>query len=112
MKQAIVLRKDLKMGTGKLVAQGCHASLAAAMKVDRETREEWMSEGMKKVVLKVSSEKELRELQMNSKKEKVQSELIRDAGLTQIDPGTATALGIGPAEDSKIDAITGKLKLR
>jgi PTH2 family peptidyl-tRNA hydrolase len=111
MKQAIILRKDLKMGAGKLVAQGCHASLAASMKVDHDTREEWMSEGMKKVVLKVSSERELRELQMEAKKEKIQSELIRDAGLTQVDPGTATALGIGPAEDSKIDSITGKLKL-
>ena len=31
MKQVIVLRADLKLGKGKLVAQGAHASLAYAI---------------------------------------------------------------------------------
>jgi PTH2 family peptidyl-tRNA hydrolase len=66
---------------------------------------------MKKIILKASSEKELMNLFKSAKKEKLPSELIYDAGLTQIEPGTLTALGIGPAEDSKVDKITGKLKL-
>jgi PTH2 family peptidyl-tRNA hydrolase len=66
---------------------------------------------MKKVILKVSEEKDLIELHKKAKKEKLPCQLIEDMGLTQIEPGSMTALGIGPAEDRKIDKITGKLKL-
>jgi peptidyl-tRNA hydrolase, PTH2 family len=111
MKQAILLRSDLKMGKGKLCSQACHASLAAFLKSDDKVRDRWLREGMKKVVLKVASEKELREFYREAKKEKLPCELISDAGLTQLEEGTVTSLGIGPESDSKIDKITGKLKL-
>lgn len=111
MKQAILIRTDLKMGKGKLCSQCCHASIAAFLKTDKKTRDEWIDRGMKKVVLKVSGEKELKEFAKQAKKEKLSSALISDAGLTQVESGTITALGIGPAEDKKIDKITGKLKL-
>jgi len=111
MKQAIIIRTDLKMGKGKIASQCAHASIAAFLKSKVKEREEWIKEGMKKVILKVSSEKELMNLFNSAKKEKLTSEIIYDAGLTQIEPGSVTALGIGPADDKKIDKITGKLKL-
>jgi PTH2 family peptidyl-tRNA hydrolase len=37
--------------------------------------------------------------------------LVKDAGLTQLTPGTTTALGIGPTLSKSIDKITGDLKL-
>jgi peptidyl-tRNA hydrolase, PTH2 family len=111
MKQVIIIRSDLKMGKGKIASQSSHASVASLMKSGKEDREEWMREGMKKVVLKVSSEKELMDIVKLVRKEKLPHEIIADAGLTQVDPGTITALGIGPVEDEKVDKITGKLKL-
>ena len=111
MKQVIILRKDLKMSVGKQISQACHASIASFLKSDKRIRERWINEGMKKIVLKVSSEKEIKEFYKLAKKEKLPCELINDAGLTQIKPGTITALGIGPEEDKKINKITGKLKL-
>jgi PTH2 family peptidyl-tRNA hydrolase len=36
---------------------------------------------------------------------------IRDAGRTEVDPGTMTVMAIGPAPASKVDAVTGKLRL-
>ena len=111
LKQTIVIRTDLKMGKGKIGSQCAHASLAAFLKAKKEDRERWIKEGMKKVVLKVSSEKELVDLCRLAKKEKIPCELISDAGLTQIKPGSVTALGIGPADNEKINKITGKLKL-
>ena len=62
-------------------------------------------------MLKVKSLKELKLLYRKAKRLKLPCALIRDAGLTQVKPGTITCLGIGPAEDKKIDKITGKLKL-
>ncbi len=111
MKQVIVVRTDLKLGKGKLAAQVAHASIASFLKAGFFTKRKWLSEGMKKVVLKVGSEKELLKLYEKAKKKHLPCALIRDAGLTQLKPGTVTALGIGPAEEEKIDEITGKLKL-
>lgn len=111
MKQVLIIRTDLKMDKGKIAAQVAHASIAAFLKVGQDNQESWIAEGMKKVVLKVASEKELLKLRAAAKKEKLPNELIVDRGLTQLEPGTVTALGIGPAADSKIDRITGKLKL-
>jgi PTH2 family peptidyl-tRNA hydrolase len=110
-KQAIIIRDDLKMGKGKLCSQSCHASIASFLKSSKVDRGKWIKEGMKKVVLKISGEKELINLYESAKKDKLPCELIIDAGLTQIKPGTLTALGIGPSDDKKIDKITGKLKL-
>jgi PTH2 family peptidyl-tRNA hydrolase len=111
MKQAIIIRKDLKMSRGKQISQACHASVAAFLKAKKSDKEKWINGGMKKVVLKVSGLKELKNIHKLAKKEKLPCELIKDRGLTQIKPGSTTALGIGPASDKKIDKITGKLKL-
>ncbi|MEM5778280.1 MAG: peptidyl-tRNA hydrolase Pth2 [Candidatus Aenigmatarchaeota archaeon] len=111
MKQVILVRSDLKLEKGKLCSQVAHASLASFLKSSKGNKEKWLREGMKKIVLKVLNEKELIEFYNKAKKEKLPCELIIDAGLTQVKPGTITALGIGPAEDKKIDKLTGKLKL-
>ncbi len=110
-KQVIILRKDLKLGVGKLVAQALHASIGSIKKVDKKTVEEWENEGSKKIVLKVKDLKEIREIYKKIKASKLPSFLVRDAGLTQLKKGTVTALGIGPVKEKDVDRITGKLKL-
>ena len=37
--------------------------------------------------------------------------VVRDAGLTEIPPGTVTCIGIGPAKNETVDRVTGKLSL-
>ena len=113
IKQAIVIRTDLGMGRGKLAAQACHASLEAYKKVKNshpEIVEEWENSGNQKVVLKVSSFEELVQLFESAKRE-IPSVLIRDAGRTQIESNTATCIGLGPWNESKLNKFTGKLKL-
>ncbi len=114
MKQAIVVRSDLKMGKGKLAAQVAHASLASAeeaMSRKGAWFDDWKGGGQAKIVLKVRSEEELRELLRKAKSAKLPTALVQDRGLTQLEPGTVTCLGIGPGPEDQIDRITGKLKL-
>lgn len=114
MKQVIVARTDLKMGKGKLAAQVAHASLSAAeeaMARRREWFEQWKADGQKKVVVKVGSEAELDEVFRKARSTRLPAAIINDRGLTQLEPGTATCVGIGPCPDEQVDAITGRLKL-
>lgn len=111
MKQAIIIRRDLKLGPGKAAAQACHAAIESFLKTRAGDRDAWLSEGEKKVVLRAENEEELRTLLRKCGERKVPAALIRDAGLTQIPSGTVTALGIGPAEDSVIDSLVGGMKL-
>jgi PTH2 family peptidyl-tRNA hydrolase len=113
-KQTIVVRADLQMGKGKLAAQSSHASLSAYKKVSKtnpEIARAWEDEGQKKVVLKVNSESELLEFFNKAKAKGIPCELIRDAGHTQLEPGTLTCLSAGPWKESELDAVFGKLKL-
>lgn len=112
-KQVILVRVDLKMSTGKKCAQACHASVSASDLARVKTKNEWKrwkNSGQKKVILKVNGEK-MEEMYQKVAKNKIPCFLVKDAGLTQLDPGTMTALGIGPALSTEIDKITGDLQL-
>ncbi|WP_255152564.1 peptidyl-tRNA hydrolase Pth2 [Halorarius halobius] len=111
MKQAIVVRTDLGMGDGKLAAQVAHASLKAYENAGPDAQQGWKQGGQKKVVLKASGEAELQELADEARRERLPNALIRDAGHTQLDPGTVTALAVGPAEENLVDRVTGELSL-
>ena len=105
MKQAIVMRTDLKMGKGKIAAQACHACLESYKKADKRKIREW------ELFLKVSSEEELLKLYYIIKESGLPCSLITDAGHTQIEPSTKTCLCVGPGSDEEIDKLTGHLKL-
>lgn len=111
MKQVILVRKDLKMPAGKLAAQVAHASVEATFKSDKKNLDEWLEEGMKKVVLKVEDEKELIKYFKLAKENKLVAVLIKDAGKTVFKKPTNTCVAIGPDDEGKIDKVTGKLKM-
>jgi PTH2 family peptidyl-tRNA hydrolase len=111
MKQAIVARTDVGMGEGKLAAQVAHASLMAYEDADRQAQSEWKGQGQKKVVLEAAGEDVLFRLADDAERKGLPNAIVRDAGHTQLDPGTVTALAVGPAADDRIDAVTGDLSL-
>lgn len=113
-KQVIVARADLKMSPGKLAVQVAHGAIAAAEKTREKNRdwlEEWLREGQKKVLVRVNDERELLTLHKKAKDAGLVGELIQDAGLTELPPGTTTVLAIGPAPNEVIDKLTGNLPL-
>lgn len=114
MKQCIVIRTDLKMSVGKTCVQIAHAAVEASEKARKEKPEwylEWISEGQKKIALAVENLEKLLELEEKAKKLGIPVALIADMGLTELPPGTVTALGIGPGPDDIIDKVTGNLPL-
>lgn len=113
-KQVIVVRTDLEMSPGKIAVQVAHGSLAAAERARREKQEwfrAWLRERQKKVVVKVPSDSRLYQLYDQAKELEVPSELIQDAGLTELPPGTTTVLAVGPAPNEIVDKLTGDLPL-
>ena len=72
---------------------------------------QWETLGQAKVALKVDSEEDMLMLQAQAVSLGLCARVIHDAGRTQIASGSATVLGIGPAPKSKIDEVTGHLKL-
>lgn len=111
MKQAIVARTDIGMGQGKLAAQVAHASLSAYEDADERARSRWKGGGQKKVVLKADGEQELFELAERARAQGVPNAIIRDAGHTELEPGTVTTLAVGPASEDAVDRVTGHLSL-
>jgi PTH2 family peptidyl-tRNA hydrolase len=113
-KQVIAVRTDLDMSRGKIAVQVAHGAVSAAERA-RITRQDiwkaWMNEGQKKVAVKVASETDLLELRRLAIVHRLPNALIRDAGMTELPPGTITVVGIGPALADDIDKVTGNLKL-
>ncbi len=114
LKQVIIVRKDLKLPKGKLCIQVAHASLSAYLETlekNPEWAKRWLESGQKKILVKVNNLKELFERMKMALELGIPVFLVRDAGLTVLDPGTITCLGIGPGPSHIIDKVTGDLKL-
>jgi len=113
-KQVIVVRQDLKLPCGKLAVQVAHASLAAAFTVKKKNPslfEKWFNEGGKKVVVKIQDLNSLLALKKRCEEAGLITFLVRDAGKTVVNPGTVTALAIGPDRAEHLDPFTSELKL-
>ncbi len=102
------------MSRGKIAVQVAHGSVSSAEQTrvhQQDVWKAWLREGQKKVAVKVGSEEELLELRRQAISHSLYHALIRDAGMTELPPGTITVLGIGPAKTENIDEVTGGLKL-
>ena len=110
----VVVRTDLKLSQGKLAVQVAHAATTCAITAKRENPKyfkRWFNEGQKKVVVKVRGKEELLELKQVARAKGLIAHTISDAGLTEVPSGTMTCLGVGPAPNNLVDAITGNLPL-
>lgn len=124
-KQVIVMRKDLGMRKGKMIAQGAHASLKVLLQagtLDEERAQltvptwpalaAWLSGRFTKVCVGVDSEAALDAVVETARAAGVPCALIVDAGQTEFrGVPTKTCCAVGPAWTEEVDAITGGLGL-
>lgn len=111
MKQVIVVNQSLKLPKGKLAAQVAHGSLSAFLAASPAGQRTWLAEGMPKVVLGAPNAGALLHLNQQAQERGLPAGLVEDAGRTVVPAGALTCLGIGPAPDDEIDALTSSLKL-
>jgi len=127
-KQVIIIRKDLNMRKGKMVAQGAHASMKVLLDhihnvkktanqvaeyifEPTEAMSEWLNGNFTKICVSIDSKDELLEIYVSALIADLPCSLILDSGKTEFKEPTYTAIAIGPAENEKIDKLTGHLKL-
>lgn len=104
------MRKDLKCRKGKLIAQGGHAVCSSVVRRDK-LLEKWLDQGQKKIVVGVNSEQELIDIANKAEAKGIKVARIKDAGHTELTPGTFTCIAIGPDYENIIDPITKELTL-
>jgi len=126
-KQVIVMRKDLGMRKGKMIAQGAHASIKFLIDsmtpisedgmerkivLTSEEMKHWVDGSFTKICVGISSEVELEELYLKAKEIGLPASMIIDNGLTEFGGvKTKTCIAVGPADASLIDSITSHLSL-
>lgn len=120
LKQVIVMRTDLNMRKGKMMAQAGHSVMGwlrnrhAGDGLFQITAEElqWMSGLSTKIGLGINSEEGLLKIAEHAQNAGVPCYVVTDAGVTEFGGvPTRTCLALGPALAAEIDAITGDLKL-
>ncbi len=113
MKQMIVLRKDLNMRKGKMVAQGAHASVKATIEnLEHFYVVEWLAGQFTKIVVGVLDLDELFEAYARALGRGIPCSLILDAGRTEFGGvPTYTAVAIGPAPEYMVNMITAHMRL-
>lgn len=113
LKQMIVMRKDLNMRKGKMVAQGAHASMKATLENLNDPRiKQWLSGPFAKIAVSVDSEEQLISVMDKAKAAGLITALITDAGRTEFNGvPTNTCIAVGPATNEELAPITGDLKL-
>ena len=126
VKMMIVMRKDLNMRKGKMVAQGSHAAVGLALQlenIDRRTcamdneekpyemYQKWLESSFKKICVSVNSEAELNEVLQKADGVGLANKLIKDAGHTEFNgvPTKTCCAILGYSDD--LEPITGKLPL-
>ena len=72
---------------------------------------QWENSGQPKVVVKINTEEGLLAIEERSRALGLVTCIIKDAGRTQIAPGSRTVLGVGPGRAELVDKVTGQLKL-
>ena len=110
----LVTRADRNLSKGKLAAQCGHAVSECILKANSrepKTLKRYLSGGARKIVVAAPHLEGLKRIYGEAAESGLIAHMVKDAGHTEIPPGTVTVVGIGPGPRSSIDSITSSLPL-
>ncbi|KAA0038619.1 peptidyl-tRNA hydrolase 2 [Cucumis melo var. makuwa] len=103
LKLVLVVRQDLKMGSGKIASQCAHAATglyAELMQSHRNLLRQWELCGQPKIVVTCKNQHEMNKLKDAAENIGLPTFVVADAGRTQVSAGSKTVLAIGPGNAS------------
>lgn len=107
----LIVREGLGMSMGKTAAQCAHASQMLLLEyldgAKDNLMEEWLKGSFRKVVLKADESEWNKVLDNIPEKGRI---VVIDAGLTELDPHTATVIGVFPMRKSERPKIIKRLQ--
>lgn len=114
----ILMRTDLSMQKGKMVAQGGHAVHLAIRAVEKsgsaaaaEWMRTWEAGSYPKIALKLEGHEWFSWLATALSDAGVIHAVVVDEGRTVVEPGTVTAVALQPMPKSRAKEYVGKMKL-
>jgi len=113
IKMVFFVRRDLKMGKGKIGSQCAHGSIGLYKKLLKNKNnllDHWEKSGSKKIVLKVDNESAFGDILVYCEKHNILNHTVVDAGRTQIEANSKTVLCL-IEESKKLNNLTRKYKL-
>jgi len=120
-KQVIIMRTDLDMPLGKMIAQGAHASEGAFIKQKSNIKiitvelfdiiSSWNKLGKTKIVVEINSEEKLLNLVKKAEDLGINTYVVTDNAKTHFDKPTITCACLGVDSKEKLDKVTKRLRL-
>jgi peptidyl-tRNA hydrolase len=110
-KMVIVVRCDLNMSPGKIAAQCVHAALRAVKLSNQTFVQTWEAQGEPVIALAIEDDAKLEAILLQAVNAGLVVGVQHDAGRTEVEPDTRTCAAIGPASNSLLNPITGRLRL-
>lgn len=107
----LVMRTDINMPVGKMLAQAGHGFVSALGKADAELAKAYLSDSQTKIAVQVASEAALIRVAKEAETSGIPHALIQDAGRTVFSEPTFTCCAFGPCRTDDLSSYLRRLRL-
>ncbi len=106
-----LIRQDIEMPIGKMLAQSAHGFMGALLKADKATVETYLAGSFTKIAIKAKNLAALQRAKTECDALGIPTALITDAGRTVFTEPTVTCLGVGPVLRENLPKFVQKMNL-
>ncbi len=114
LKMWLAVRQDIKMSKGKLAAQSGHAYgdlYVAALTHVPELFQQYQAHATPKITVKAKNADAIDRIAAECLKANICYETVRDAGRSELEPGTVTVVAFGPAYFDELPKFLQRLQV-